>query len=126
MALQINYTDTMGVAHSEAYAKIVASKVDYDNSTGSLIVQIYHNSTTRSKSDEAAKKLPMDEIRYELNDDLFGSFADSTIKADGVSLLSSLYSWLKTHNDPESSFTEKGEHIQNAGHGINWTTATDV
>ena len=48
------------------------------------------------------------------------------VKADGVSVLSSIYAWLKQHNDGANEFDGSGRLLPNEGNNINWTTATDV
>ena len=129
MSLQINYTDPMGMEHPEAYARISVVKIDFTISIAKVGVNIFHTSATRSKSAEDQRKEPIQVINYyfDSKDNLFNTyFTDDTLKADGTSLLSSLYGWLKTHNDLASDRNAGGEHIINAGNGINWTTATDV
>lgn len=127
MALQIDYTDATGTQHSQAYARIEEISIKYEGKALNLYVGIYHNATARSKSDSNATKKHVKTIGYSLiNSDYTNHVEDSVIKADGVSLLSSLYSWLKAHNDSSSTHDGTGEKILNGGNGIDWTTATDV
>jgi len=37
-----------------------------------------------------------------------------------------LYGWLKTHLDGPSNRNEDGHRLNNEGHNIDWTQATDV
>ena len=127
MALQISYTDKMGTTHSEAYAKIIEARINTIQSAVSVIVEIWHDSTARSKSDANAIKQAVTPIYYVLTDSTYTTYlADTVVKADGVSVLSSLYAWLKQHNDGSAKTDDSGLHLDNEGNGINWTTATDV
>ena len=127
MALQVSYTDKMGTTHSEAYAKITAIKIKFLVDEANLFVDLWHNSTTRSKSDADARKDSITSIVYIIKSTDFSTYLqDSVIKANETSLLSSLYGWLKQHIDGENEWTEGGRKLDNQGNGINWTTATDV
>lgn len=126
MALQISYTDKMGVTHSEAYARIVAYRVKQDIKVAIFGVSIWHNVAARSKSDSSAEKERVVDITYRLTDTNFDNhMADSVVKANNVSVLSSLYTWLKTHKDGPSKWIDD-IRVDNQGEGIDWTTATDV
>lgn len=127
MALQIDYTDKTGTQHSQAYALIEGIRIRADNPSAEVVVNIYHNSTMRSKGDNSSKKLPIFNVEYVLTGSLYATYVqDSVIKADDVSLLSSLYTWLKQHNDGTATHNSEGVRQRNHGNGINWTTATDV
>lgn len=127
MALQISYTDKMGVTHSEAYAKIIEARINTIQSAVSVIVEIWHDSTARSKSDVNTIKSAVTPIYYVIKGSEYTTYMeDSVVKVAGVSVLSSLYTWLKQHNDGTEMFDEPGHHLENEGNGINWTTATDV
>ena len=127
MALQIDYTDETGTQHAEAYARVFSIRVKYDVPSAQVYVDIYHNVGARSKSDAAARKKSIKSIDYVLTGSAFTTYLqDSVIKADGVSLLSSVYAWLGQHNDGTATHDEAGSKLANEGNGINWTTATDV
>ena len=127
MALQISYTDKMGTTHSEAYAKIIEARINTIQSAVSIIVEIWHDSTARSKSDATAAKQAVTPIYYVLTGSEYTTYMeDSVVKADGVSVLSSTYAWLKQHNDGANEFDGSGRLLPNEGNNINWTTATDV
>ena len=127
MALQINYTDATGTQHSEAYARIFSVKMQYDSLSAQIFVEIYHNAASRSKSDANAIKQPVKTISYVFTGSLYTTYLqDSVIKADSVSLLSSIYTWIKQHNDGVNTHNAEGVKLRNEGNGINWTTATDV
>ena len=127
MALQISYTDKMGTTHSNAYAKIIEARINTIQKATSIIVEIWHDSPARSKSDENAIKQAVTPIYYILRGSEYTTYMeDSVVKADGVSVLSSTYAWLKQHNDGTNEFDASGVSLANEGNGINWTTATDV
>ena len=127
MALQIDYTDETGTQHAEAYARVFSIRVKYSVPAAQVYVDIHHNAAARSKSDAAAKKKPTKSIEYSFTGSMFTTYIqDSVIKADGVSLLSSVYTWLKQHNDGTDTHDDAGSKLANEGNGINWTTATDV
>lgn len=127
MALQIDWTDETGTQHAEGYAKIEELRIVYAEPGINFVVSLYHNASARSKSDENAKKARVKDFLYVLRGSDFTSIVgDSVIKADGVSLLSQLYGWVKTHNDSVEEKDGSGARIINGGNGINWTTATDV
>ena len=127
MAIHIDYTDETGTQHSDAYAQVFAVHLKYDVPAARVFVDIYHNAAARSKSDTGARKKPTISIEYSFTGSMFTTYIqDSVIKADGVSLLSSVYTWLKQHNDGTATHDGSGSKLINEGHGINWTTATDV
>ena len=127
MALQIDYTDETGTQHAEAYARVFSVKLSYDVPSAQIFVDIYHNVGARSKSDEAARKKSIKSITYVLTGSAFTTYLqDSVIKANNVSLLSSVYAWLGQHNDGTATHDDAGSRLENEGNGINWTTATDV
>ena len=86
MAVQISYTDKMGVTHSEAYAKIILYKVSYETDPASVMeVRIWHNAAARSKSDASEQKQAVAKIPYVLEDtDFTNHIEDTVIKADNV------------------------------------------
>jgi len=127
MALQISYTDKMGTTHSEAYAKIIEARINTIQKAVSVIVEIWHDSTARSKVNATATKQAVAPIYYVLKGLEYTTYMeDFVIKANGVSVLSSLYTWLKQHNDGTALTNESGSHLENQGNGIDWTAATDV
>ena len=127
MALQISYTDKMGTTHSEAYAKIIEARINTIQNAVSIIVEIWHDSTARSKSDENAIKQAVTPIYYILKGSEYTTYIeDSVVKANGVSVLSSTYAWLKQHNDGANQFDGSGSLLSNEGNGIDWTKAADV
>ena len=127
MALQISYTDLMGATHSTAYAKIDTIKFRYTESAADIYISIFHDSNARSKSDAAATKKQLMSIIYVLKDSTYSTYlADSVLLGNSKSVLSQVYTWIKTHNDGSSSHNSDGVRLLNEGNGINWTTATDV
>ena len=127
MAVQVSYTDEMGVTHSEAYAKISAIKIKFHLDVATFYVDIWHNEAARSKSDPAAEKQIITSIAYTMIETLFDThLKDSIVKANDVSVLSSLYTWLKQHNDGANKRDSQNRYIDNQGNSINWTTATSV
>ena len=127
MALQVSYTDKMGVTHSEAYAKISAIKIKFNFNVATFFVDVWHNAAARSKADSTAEKQIITSITYIMDETLFDTYLkDSVIKANDVSLLNSLYAWLKQHNDDSTIQDSEGKFLDNKGNLINWTTATDV
>ena len=127
MSLQVSYTDKMGVTHSEAYAKISAIKVRFNLNVATFHVDIWHNAAARSKADSTAEKQIIIDIPYVMNETIFDTYLkDSVIKANEVSVLSSLYAWLKQHIDGASERDSEQRYLDNEGNNINWTTATDV
>ena len=128
MALQVAYTDNTGTTHSEAYGKIQVLKLSYRIPELFIHVSVFHNGAARSKSDSSAIKKEIIQITYRLIDPDFSTYlADSVLLTDSKSLLSQLYTWLKTHNDGPLTHTHpEGLSIPNEGNSINWTTATDV
>ena len=127
MALQVSYTDKMGATHSEAYGKIVEARMNNVTGGATVLVEIWHNVAARSKSDAAARKQVVISLSYVLTGSTYTTYLeDSVVKANGVSVLSSLYAWLKQHNDGTELTDASGHHLENQGNGINWTTTTDV
>ena len=127
MALQVSYTDEMGVTHSEAYAKISAIKIKFHLDVATFYVDIWHNAAARSKADATAEKQIITSIAYTMTETLFDTYLkDSIVKANDVSVLSSLYTWLKQHNDGANKRDSENRYIANQGNSINWTIATDV
>tara|TARA_R110000824_G_scaffold399649_1_gene605382 strand:+ start:1773 stop:2156 length:384 start_codon:yes stop_codon:yes gene_type:complete len=127
MSLQISYTDKMGATHSEAYAKVIEVKMNNIIGGATVLVEIWHNDAARSKSDANARKQVVISLPYVLKGSTYTTYlADSVVKADGVSVLSSVYAWLKQHNDGTSNRDSDNNILENHGNGINWTTATDV
>ena len=127
MALQIDWTDNTGTQHAQGYAKIQEIRIKYEEPSIIFVVALYHDASARSKSDETAIKARVKDFLYTLKDsDFTNRVGDSVIKADGVSLLSQLYGWVKTHNDSVEEKDGSGARIINGGNGINWTTSTDV
>lgn len=127
MALQIDWTDEYGVQHAEAYAKISYIRMKYLENGAMIGVDIWHNATTRSKDTPSDMKQSIKSIAYIVEGSDYTTYLeDSVIKATDVSITSSLYSWLKAHNDGTTTHSDTGERLDNQGNGINWTTATDV
>jgi len=122
MGLQVTFTDAMGVLHESAYAKITKIRGNYMDKGGMIVVDVWHNSDTRSKDNEAVRKQSILSLEYEFGITLFNDI----FYASGMSTIDSLYSWLKTHIDGSSNRTEDGHTLNNEGHNIDWTTATDV
>ena len=127
MALKINYTDETGTQHTDAYARIYSVRIKYTDLGATIHIEIYHNEAARSKSDTNLTKKSVKTVEYLLDGSLYDTYIkDSVIKADGVSLLSSAYTWLKQHKDGTATHNSEGVRQINEGNGINWTTATDV
>ena len=128
MAIQLSYTDEMGATHSDAYARITALKLRLEPLNAvTVTISIWHNAAARSKSDAAAQKKIVTDITYEILDSNFDTYAaDAVVKANNISLMSNIYTWLKTHTDGTAERSDAGVRLINQGNGINWTTATDV
>ena len=131
MALQIDWTDDSGIQHAEAYAKISHVRLALiEKDTGPVArvgVLLWHNAAARSKDNSANTKNSFKDFTYVLKGSDYTTYLeDSVIKATDVSITSSLYSWLKAHNDGTATHSDAGERLDNQGNGINWTTATDV
>ena len=127
MALQISYTDLMGATHSTAYAKIDTIKFRYTESAADIYISIFHDSNARSKSNAANIKNKLISIIYVLKDSAYSTYlADSVLLGNSKSVLSQVYTWIKTHNDGSNTHNSGGVRLLNEGNGINWTTATDV
>ena len=121
MALQLNYTDDTGTTHSEAYVRLM--KIEIETTRCEFHAFIYHNAAARSKSEATAEKQTVKAILYHLVGDSFNTYlAESVIREADKSVLTQLYAWLKTHVDTATDPTGN----PNMGHGIDWTTATDV
>ena len=131
MALQIDWTDEYGVQHAEAYAKISHVRLTFlDRDEGQIArveVLLWHNIAARSKDNPSDMKRAFKDFTYVLKGSDYTTYLeDSVIKANDVSITSSLYSWLNAHNDGTATHSDTGERLDNQGNGINWTTATDV
>ena len=122
MALQVTFTDAMGVLHESAYAKITKIRGNYMDKGGGMVVEVWHNFDTRSKDNEAIRKQSTMSLEYEFDTALF----EEIFLISGISSIDSLYGWLKTHLDGPSNRTEDGHRLNNEGHNIDWTQATDV
>ena len=98
MAIQKSITDEYGVTHSESYTMI--SMVHLVASTTNIQIAIYHNATTRSKSDASQQKQPFVLFTTDINKvDTTTYFADSALLAENKSPISQAYAWLKTQTD---------------------------
>ena len=128
MALQIDWTDETGVQHAEAYAKICHLRMTHVvDISARMEVRVWHNEAARSKATPSDMKEPFKDITYVIKGSDYTTYLeDSVIKANGVSVTSSMYSWLKVHNDSSYTHNDAGERQENMGNGIDWTTATDV
>tara|TARA_Y100000758_G_C16058896_1_gene424038 strand:+ start:1338 stop:1703 length:366 start_codon:yes stop_codon:yes gene_type:complete len=121
MALQLNYTDSTGTTHSEAYVRL--AKIQMNTTRCEFHAMIYHNAAARSKADAKAEKETVRVIVYHLVGTSFDTYiAESILKTEDKSLLTQLYAWLKTHVDTATDPTGN----PNMGHDVDWTTATDV
>jgi len=126
MALQISFTDRSGIDNTQAYVVINEVQLLPLQKTCYFQATIWHNATTRSKSDATQTKNAVFHIRYQLSPSDFDSYiADAIIKQNDKSLTSQLYTWLKQHEDLTT--VPNDEPIRdNHGRNIDWTTATDV
>ena len=98
MAIQKSITDEYGVTHSESYTKI--SMIHLVAATTVIQIEIYHNATTRSKSDVAQQKQPFIASTVDISKaDTTTYFVDSVLLAENKSPISQAYAWLKTQTD---------------------------
>ena len=117
MAIQKNITDRFGVTHENAYAQINHIEI---GDPCIINVLVYTNAVARSKGTPLSQKVPVLSLMYTIRtaEDRDAVLGDSVLKGDGMSPLTSIYTWLKTLND--SAYNE----YSNMPSGIDWTTGT--
>ena len=86
MALQVTFTDAMGVLHESAYAKITKIRGNYMDKGGGIVVEVWHNLDTRSKDNEAIRKQSTMSLEYEFDTALF----EEIFLISGISTIDSL------------------------------------
>ena len=100
MAIQVNFTDAAGVAHTAAYIRVY-SFFQLDNAQMEVKAQVYHSAATRSKSDDSQRKEPVRWINYEITGSDFTSwFPEATLDDAGKTTLKQIYGYMKTQATP--------------------------
>lgn len=73
MALQGSLTTDDGVTHSVAYARIVEANLNWADSRGRIVLNVYHDQASRD-----AGKAPVKQVGYD-----FGAAVAEVVDADG-------------------------------------------
>ena len=107
MAIQKSITDSAGVTHAQAYARVLVVQGIQDPFQTLIRVGVYHNAAARSKDAPANTK---ELLFYDWGNDTTSTyFADTVLAEENKSPLTQAYVWLKAQTD----FM-----------GIDWTTGT--